>query len=79
MSDRRVDNCNRYRCVNVGFRLSPEEAEELNVKVALSGLSKRDYIVNCLRNTQLGVVCWQVYYGLPMRLPMIRLEQIRKE
>ena len=48
MSERRVDKYNRYRCVNVGFRLSPEEAEELNVKVALSGLSKRDYIVDCL-------------------------------
>lgn len=57
MSARRVDKYNRYRCVNVGFRLSPEEAEELNVKVALSGLSKRDYIVDCLLKHEIRVVC----------------------
>lgn len=57
MSERRVDKCNRYRCINVGFRLSPEEAEELNVKVALSGLSKRDYIVDCLLKHEIRVVC----------------------
>lgn len=57
MSERRVDKCNRYRCINVGFRLSPEEAEELNVKVALSDLSKRDYIVDCLLKHEIRVVC----------------------
>ena len=57
MSEKRVDKYNRYRCVNVGFRLSPEEAEELNVKVALSGLSKRDYIVDCLLKHEIRVVC----------------------
>lgn len=57
MSEKRVDKYNRYRCANVGFRLSPEEAEELNVKVALSGLSKRDYIVDCLLKHEIRVVC----------------------
>lgn len=57
MSERKVDKCNRYRCIHVGFRLSPEEAEELNVKVALSGLSKRDYIVDCLLKHEIRVVC----------------------
>lgn len=57
MSEKKVDRCNRYRCINVGFRLSPEEAEELNVKVTLSGLGKREYIVDCLLKHEIRVVC----------------------
>ena len=57
MSERKVDKYNRYRCITVSFRLSPEEAEELNVKVALSGMCKRDYIVNCLMKHEIRVVC----------------------
>ena len=45
MSEKRLDAKNRWRNVVVAFRMSPEEAQELNVKVALSGLSKQDYIM----------------------------------
>ena len=45
MSEKRLDAKNRWRNVVVSFRMSPEEAQELNVKVALSGLSKQDYII----------------------------------
>ena len=48
MSEKRLDAKNRWRNVVVAFRMSPEEAQELNVKVALSGLSKQDYIIQCL-------------------------------
>ncbi len=34
MSEKRVDAKNRWRNVMVSFRMSPEEAKELNVKVA---------------------------------------------
>ena len=57
MSKKRVEKCNRIRSVTMGFRMSPEEAEELNVKVALSGLSKRDYIVDSLLKHEIRVVC----------------------
>ena len=43
MSEKRLDAKNRWRNVVVAFRMSPEEAQELNVKVSLSGLSKQDY------------------------------------
>lgn len=36
MSEKRLDARNRWRNVVVAFRMSPEEAQELNVKVALS-------------------------------------------
>lgn len=56
MSERRLDTKNRWRNVVVAFRMSPEEAEELNVKVALSGLSKQDYIIQCLLRHEVRVV-----------------------
>ncbi len=43
MSTRNVDKHNRFRSITVGFRVSPEEQEELNRAVALSGLSKQEY------------------------------------
>ena len=56
MSERRLDAKNRWRNVVVAFRMSPEEAEELNVKVALSGLSKQDYIIQCLLRHEVRVI-----------------------
>lgn len=38
MSAKNVDRHNRFRSITVGFRVSPEEQEELNRAVALSGL-----------------------------------------
>ncbi len=57
MSEKRVDKKNRWRNVVVAFRMSPEEAEELNVKVAISGLSKQDYIIKSLLEHEVNVVC----------------------
>ena len=34
MSEKRLDAKNRWRNVVVAFRMSPEEAQELNVKVS---------------------------------------------
>ena len=43
MSAKNVDKYNRFRSITVGFRVSPEEHEELNRAVALSGLPKQEY------------------------------------
>ena len=56
MSEKRLDARNRWRNVVVAFRMSPEEAQELNVKVALSGLSKQNYIIQCLLKHEIRVV-----------------------
>lgn len=56
MSEKRLDAKNRWRNVVVAFRMSPEEAKELNVKVSLSGLSKQDYIIQCLLKHEIRVV-----------------------
>lgn len=48
MSAKNVDNHNRFRCRQVAFRLSPEEADLLDTYVKLSGLTKQDYITTRL-------------------------------
>ena len=48
MSAKNRDNKNRWRNITVGFRVSPEESEQINKAVRLSGLSKQDYITRRL-------------------------------
>ena len=48
MSAKNTDNKNRWRNITVGFRVSPEESEQINKAVRLSGLSKQDYITRRL-------------------------------
>lgn len=43
MSAKSRDAHNRWRNITVGFRVSPEENEQLNEAVALSGLPKQEY------------------------------------
>lgn len=43
MSAKSRDEHNRWRSITVGFRVSPEENEQLNEAVALSGLPKQEY------------------------------------
>lgn len=57
MSEKKVDSKGRWRNVHVGFRVSPEEAKELNLKVELSGLSKREYVLRCCLEHEIRVVC----------------------
>lgn len=48
MSQKKRDEHSRWRSKNVTFRMSPEEAKQLDVLVKLSGLTKQDYITNRL-------------------------------
>ena len=43
MSAKNRDSHGRWRSITVGFRVSPEENEQINKAVALSGLSKQEY------------------------------------
>ena len=43
MSARNIDAHNRWRNITIGFRVSPEENEQINIAVALSGLPKQEY------------------------------------
>ncbi len=48
MSAKNVDKHNRWRNKTVTFRVSPEEDEQLEIFVKLSGLTKQDYITRRL-------------------------------
>ena len=48
MSAKNLDNHNRWRNKTVAFRVSPEEDEQLEIAVRLSGLTKQDYITRRL-------------------------------
>ena len=55
MSEKKRDNHNRFRSLTVAFRASPEENEQINVAVSLSGLSKQDYIISKLLDRTIHV------------------------
>ena len=55
MSEKNLDNKGRWRNVTIGFRVSKEENEAINEVVALSGLTKQEYIANKLLDRQVVV------------------------
>ena len=48
MSAKNVDNHNRWRNITVAFRVSPEEDQQIEMAVKLTGLTKQDYITRRL-------------------------------
>lgn len=56
MSEKNRDEHGRWRNRTIGFRVSPEEDAEINALVALSGLTKQDYILRRLCNRDIVVV-----------------------
>ena len=56
MSLKVYDGQGRWRNKTVAFRISPEEDEQLEIAVALSGLTKQDYIIRRLQNRDVVVV-----------------------
>ena len=53
MSLKNRDEHNRWRNKTVAFRVSPEEDEQIETAVRLTGLTKQDYIIRRL-------LCWDV-------------------
>ena len=48
MSAKNMDNHNRWRNITVAFRVSPEEYQQIEMAVKLTGLTKQDYITRRL-------------------------------
>ena len=55
MSAKNLDKHNRFRSITVGFRVSPEEQEEINRAVSLSGLTKQEYCYQKCMNRDIVV------------------------
>jgi len=45
MSLKSLDTKGRWRRHTIAFRISPEENDDLNARVKMSGLTKQDYII----------------------------------
>lgn len=56
MSKKNLDTHGRHRSKTITFRMSKEEAELLDQLVAVSGMTKQDYIISKLSDTTVKVV-----------------------
>lgn len=62
MSKKNMDSHNRLRSETIAFRVSPEEDNRINQLVALSGMTKQDYIVHRLENEELKITVTPIVY-----------------
>ena len=78
MSARNRDDHNRWRSITVGFRVPPEDSEQINAAVALSGLPRQEY---CYRRCMEREIAVQgnpkVYKALRLQLALV-LEELRR-
>lgn len=76
MSEKNRDDKNRWRNVTIAFRVSPEENEELNNRVKLSGLrTKQEYIIQSVLHQKMVAI------GNPLMFLQFRqnLQRIEEE
>lgn len=84
MSARNNDNKGRFRSVTIGFRVSPEEAYALDLKVNASGMTKQDYCTKKVLDEEITVhpnIRVQTYicrYLTELTEQLKRLESIEK-
>ena len=77
MSHKVYDRHGRWRNKYVTFRVSEEEAEELNRAVAMSGLTKQEYLISKVLNRDITVTPNSRIYRLlleQMRLAVTELK-----
>lgn len=78
MSVKILDGKGRFRSKTVSFRISPEESQQLDIKVKLSGLTKQDYLIS--RVLQKDIIVQpnpRVYKALKNQLEEV-LSELRK-
>lgn len=65
MSHKNRDEKNRWRNKTIAFRVSPEENDLINARVAASGLTKQAFITSNMLNARITVRgSSRVYFGL---------------
>lgn len=78
MSAKNVDRHNRFRNITVGFRVSPEENEQINTVVALSGLPKQEFCYRkCLNRDIVVQGNPRVYKALKTQLALV-LDELKR-
>ena len=72
MTAKTMDNHNRWRNKTVAFRMSPEEANQLDAFAQMSGLPKQDYLIQRALQREVVVVGNpRVYKGLRIQMEAI--------
>ena len=82
MTAKTMDNHNRWRSKTVAFRMSPEEADQLDAFVQMSGLPKQEYLIHRALQREVVVVGNpRVYKGLRIQMEAIHndLQRISAE
>ena len=82
MTAKAMDNHNRWRSKTVAFRMSPEEANQLDAFVQMSGLPKQDYLIQRALQREVVVIGNpRVYKGLRIQMEAIHedLQRISTE
>ena len=78
MSAKNRDKYQRWRCHTIAFRMSPEESQQLDIAVKLSGLTKQDYVCNrCLERDVVVQGNPRVYKALKEQLAEVLAERRR--
>ena len=78
MSHKNMDSCGRWRNYTVGFRVSPEENEDINRRVRLSGLSKQEYCIRrCMAQQIIVMGNPRVYKALKSELAAV-LDELKR-
>lgn len=78
MSAKVLDQQGRWRNKTVAFRVSPEEDEQIEAAVRLSGLTKQDYIIKRLQEKDVVVVgSPRVYKALKNELARV-LDELQR-
>ena len=78
MSAKNLDAHKRFRSITVGFRVSPEENEQINKAVALSGLPKQQYCYRrCLNRDIVVQGTPRVYKALKTQLAAV-LDELKR-
>ena len=80
MSAKNLDTKGRLRSRIISFRVSPEEGDLLDTKVKLSGLTKQDYIIKKITDSNVVVQPNpRVYKALKAKLEAVLTELETKE
>ena len=82
MTAKTMDNHNRWRSKTMAFRMSPEEANQLDAFVQMSGLPKQDYLIQRALQREVVVIGNpRVYKGLRIQMEAIHddLQRISME
>ena len=81
MSEKARDNHGRWRSKTIAFRMSPEENQLLDDMVRLSGLTKQEYIVRRVLQTDVTVMPNpRVHKALKEKIEALclQMEELRK-